>query len=105
MAIEDERLATRQVERFSALAHPTRLVIPDGPLRREMSVSELERCDRLVPISPPGVSQHLIVLRRAGLVRRRQRGRRVLYQAVRPALGRLLSASEILVREQVRHLL
>lgn len=105
MPIEDERLATRQAELFSALAHPKRLVILDCLLRREMSVSELERCDRLVPISQPGVSQHLIVLRRAGLVQRRRRGRRVLYQAVRPALDRLLSASEILVRERVRHLL
>lgn len=105
MTFEDERLATRQAELFSAMAHPKRLVILDCLLRREMSVSELERCDRLVPISQPSVSQHLTVLRQAGLVRRQRRGRRVLYQAVRPELGRLLNSSRILVRERVRHLL
>ena len=105
MPIKDERLAARQAELFSALAHPKRLVIIDCLLRHEMSVSELERCDRLVPISQPSVSQHLVVLRQAGLVQRRRRGRRVLYQAVGPELGPLLGSSEILIRERIRNLL
>ena len=105
MPIKDERLAVRQAELFSALAHPKRLVIIDCLLRHEMSVSELERCDRLVPISQPSVSQHLVVLRQAGLVQRRRRGRRVLYQVVRPELGPLLGSSEILIRERIRNLL
>ena len=66
---------------------------------------EIERCERLVPISQRSVSQHLVVLWQAGLVQRRRRGHRVLYQAVGPELGRLLGSSEILIRERIHHLL
>lgn len=103
MHLANKRLVAREAEFFSALAHPTRLVILDCLLRREMSVSELERCDRLVPISQPSVSQHLTVLRNAGLVQRRRNGHQVLYRTTRPELGRLLGLSGILVRKRLRH--
>jgi DNA-binding transcriptional ArsR family regulator len=65
---------------FEALAEPRRREILDLLRERERTVGELvER----IPISQPGVSKHLRVLREAGLVEVRPDGRRRLY-ALRP---------------------
>ena len=57
---------------FEVLAEPTRRSILDLLRERERSVGEL--VSRLT-ISQPGVSKHLRVLREAGLVEYRLRGR------------------------------
>jgi DNA-binding transcriptional ArsR family regulator len=62
---------------FTALSDPTRRTVferlADGPL----SVAELSRG---LPVSRPAVSQHLRVLKEAGLVYARPQGTRQLYQ-------------------------
>jgi len=62
---------------FTALSDPTRRTVferlADGPL----SVAELSRG---LPVSRPAVSQHLRVLKDAGLVYARAQGTRQLYQ-------------------------
>jgi DNA-binding transcriptional ArsR family regulator len=58
-----------------------------GALGAEASTSELAR---RLSASPAGVSEHLGVLRRAGLVRARREGRAVLYS--RTAIGDVLTA-------------
>lgn len=65
---------------FDVLAEPSRRRILDLLRDEERSVGEL--VDRL-PLSQPGVSRHLKVLRDAGLVQARQDAQRRLY-AVRP---------------------
>lgn len=62
---------------FRAVADPTRRALLDLLLDREQSVNELRIRFR---ISQPAISQHLGVLRRAGLVRSRRDGRRRVYQ-------------------------
>jgi DNA-binding transcriptional ArsR family regulator len=57
---------------FDALASPTRRRILDALLRGERSVGDLVRVAR---VSQPAVSQHLKVLREAGLVDERRDGR------------------------------
>src|SRR3954447_23607268 len=66
---------------YAALAEPHRRLILDLLRARERSVGEL--VDRL-PLSQPGVSQHLRVPREAGLVSVRADGRQRLY-GLRPA--------------------
>lgn len=61
---------------FAALAEPSRRQILDLLREGERPVGEL--VDRL-PISQPGVSKHLRVLRAAGLVEVRPEGRRRVY--------------------------
>jgi DNA-binding transcriptional ArsR family regulator len=61
---------------FEVLAEPSRRRILDLLRDDERSVNEL--VDRL-PLSQPGVSRHLRVLRDAGLVRVRQDAQRRLY--------------------------
>ena len=71
---------------IEAFAHPGRRAMLRLVLDRELPVSELaER----VGLSQPAASQHLKVLRDAGLVRGRVDGRRRLYRADAEALERL----------------
>lgn len=62
---------------YFAIGDPTRRHILDLLLTAELSVTELMRPFRM---SQPAVSQHLKVLRRAGLVRARRQGRLRLYR-------------------------
>jgi DNA-binding transcriptional ArsR family regulator len=71
---------------LEAISHPGRRAMLHLVLDRELPVSELaER----VGISQPAASQHLKVLRDAGLVRGRVDGRRRLYRVDAEVLGRL----------------
>lgn len=63
---------------FAALSDPTRLTIVDLLARRgELSATEISR---VFSSSAPAVSQHLKVLREAGLVRVEKRAQRRIYQ-------------------------
>ncbi len=62
---------------FAALADPTRRLIFERLARRRLSVGELAEG---LPVSRPAVSQHLKVLKEAGLVVDRAEGTRRLYQ-------------------------
>jgi DNA-binding transcriptional ArsR family regulator len=73
-------------EAIEALSHPGRRAMLRLVLERELPVSELaER----VGVSQPAASQHLRVLRDAGLIRGRVDGRRRLYRVDGEGLERL----------------
>ena len=74
----------RRAEVFKALSHPTRLVILDALNSREHCVSELVE---LVPGTQANTSKHLEVLRRAGVVRRRRQGSKMMYELALPCSG------------------
>jgi DNA-binding transcriptional ArsR family regulator len=75
-------------EAIDAIAHPGRRAILRLVLDRELGVTELaER----VGVSQPAASQHLKVLRDAGLVRGRVDGRRRLYRVDVEGVERLRS--------------
>jgi DNA-binding transcriptional ArsR family regulator len=61
---------------FFALGDPTRRAILDAIRTRPRTVGELTE---IVPVSQPAVSQHLAVLRQAGLVQVRQEGTRRIH--------------------------
>jgi DNA-binding transcriptional ArsR family regulator len=62
---------------FRAVADPTRRALLDLLLQSDRTVLELARPFRM---SQPAISQHLGVLRAAGLVRAERRGRERLYR-------------------------
>ncbi len=62
---------------FAALGDATRLLIFERLARRPMSVGKLASG---LTVTRPAVSQHLRVLKRAGLVTDRQEGTRRVYQ-------------------------
>jgi DNA-binding transcriptional ArsR family regulator len=71
---------------IEALSHPTRRAILRLVVDRELPVGELAQ---QTGVSQPAASQHLKVLRDAGLVRGRVDGRRRLYQVDLQGLQRL----------------
>jgi DNA-binding transcriptional ArsR family regulator len=77
------------VRQLKALAHPVRL----GILRQLAQGSEICACDLgdAFAVSQPTVSEHLRLLREAGLVRTRRRGTTICYAAVPDALEAVAS--------------
>jgi DNA-binding transcriptional ArsR family regulator len=73
-------------ELFRALGDPTRRAVFERLCKREMSVSELTSG---FDISQPAISQHLSVLKGAGLVVERREGRNVHYRSNPTGLGPL----------------
>lgn len=76
-----------EAEIFRALADPTRRAVYERLTTSEMSVSELRAG---MSVSQPAVSQHLAVLRGAGLVVERRAGRNAYYRADPQGLDPLL---------------
>lgn len=70
-------MIANQAEALRALSDPTRLAIFERLAAGPISVVEIARD---LPVSRPAVSQHLKVLKRAGLVFDRPQGTRHLYQ-------------------------
>ena len=71
---------------FAALADPTRREVFERLAERPQAVGEL--AERL-PVSRPAVSQHLKVLKEAGLVTDRPDGARRVYQIDPKGLGQI----------------
>ena len=63
---------------MEALGDPTRFAILESLARRPLAVSELAET---LPVSRPAVSQHLRVLKDAGLVSDRKAGTKRIYEA------------------------
>jgi len=70
-------VATYEGQTLAALADPTRRSIFERIAERPQAVGELAGA---LPVSRPAVSQHLKVLKEAGLVRDRPAGNRRVYQ-------------------------
>ena len=81
---------------LAALADPTRRQIFERVLTAPQPVGAI--ADGL-PVSRPAVSQHLKVLKEAGLIRERRQGTRRLYVADPQALGELRTAIEAMWRD------
>lgn len=71
---------------LAALAEPMRRTLLERIIQEPRTVGEISRD---LPISAPGVSQHLKVLREAGLIREERQGTRRIYHAESAALGEL----------------
>jgi DNA-binding transcriptional ArsR family regulator len=69
---------------LAALADPTRRAIFEGLAKKPRAVGELARG---LPVSRPAVSQHLRVLKSAGLVADRAEGARRVYHVDPAGLG------------------
>ncbi|WP_290653554.1 metalloregulator ArsR/SmtB family transcription factor [Aquisalimonas sp.] len=71
------RSADEATSVLHVLAHKDRLLLLCQLSQGEMSVGELEEC---LEIRQPGLSQHLGVLRREGLVQTRREGKYIHYR-------------------------
>jgi ArsR family transcriptional regulator, arsenate/arsenite/antimonite-responsive transcriptional repressor len=89
----------RVIAQLKAIAHPTRL----GMLQRLAREPEICACDlgEAFAVSQPTVSEHLRVLREAGLVRTRRQGTAICYSTVPEALTELATLVAALQPEAV----
>lgn len=78
---------TRQACYLKALAHPVRLAILDILREGEACVCHIQA---MLGLRQAYISQQLIILRRAGLVKARKDGLNVFYQVADPGLFALL---------------
>ena len=81
---------------LAALSDPTRRLVFERILTAPRSVSVIAEG---MPVSRPAVSQHLKVLKEAGLITERRNGTRRLYAANPQALGELRAAIEAMWHE------
>jgi DNA-binding transcriptional ArsR family regulator len=90
--IDPEKLA-ENAERASTLlkmmSHASRLMVLCYLMNGERPVSALNRA---VPLSQSALSQHLAVLRKAGLVKTRRESQAILYRLNSRAVSRILDA-------------
>lgn len=82
---------------LKAMAHPMRLAILHTLAHRETCVCHLAA---LFGKRQPYISQHLMVLREAGLVRDRREGLMVYYGLSDPQLAELIEQAVTVVRRQ-----
>jgi DNA-binding transcriptional ArsR family regulator len=80
-----------EIDRWAALGDPTRRAIFERLVARPQAVGELARG---LPVSRPAVSQHLKVLKQAGLVADRPAGTRRVYQLDPDGVGALRTELE-----------
>jgi len=73
----------RQSEIFKALGHPTRLLLAHRLQGKELCVSEL---NEFVDIEQSTLSQHLKILKQAGVLKSRKEGQQVFYALRVPCL-------------------
>ena len=67
---------------FKALGHPARLAIVDQLASGEQCVCALQGAGEVPKLSGPTISQHLLVLKNAGVIADEKRGSRVFYRLV-----------------------
>ena len=81
---------------LAALSDPTRRLVFERVLTAPQPVTAIAEG---LPVSRPAVSQHLKVLKEAGLISERRDGTRRLYAANPQALGELRAAIEAMWHE------
>jgi len=77
-AMKNKRYPYRKmVQKFKALAHPARLKLVENLLDQECCVGEIQKC---LALSQPNVSQHLGVLKSAGIIEGRREKNKICYR-------------------------
>jgi ArsR family transcriptional regulator len=72
---------------FKALGHPVRLAMVQRLALGECCVCELLELGEVGSVSGPTVSQHLLVLKSAGVVGDERRGQRIFYRLLLPCVA------------------
>jgi DNA-binding transcriptional ArsR family regulator len=74
-------------QRFKALSHPARLMLLRRLMESERCVSDVEKC---LGLSQPNVSQHLKILKDAGIIVGRRERTRICYRIADDRITRIL---------------
>lgn len=96
----EEELYQKQVVICKAFANPVRLRILDLVSKRERSVSDLRKA---LEISEANLSQHLAVLKAAGVVATRRTGKQVHCYLAIPEVKQACALIRNVLRAQIRN--
>lgn len=96
----EEELYQKQVVICKAFANPVRLRILDLVSKRERSVSDLHKA---LEISEANLSQHLAVLKAAGVVATRRTGKQVHCYLAIPEVKQACALIRNVLRAQIRN--
>jgi ArsR family transcriptional regulator len=95
----DFEILEQQVRICKAFANTTRLQMLDLLGERECSVTELQR---KLTVSKTNLSQHLAILKSAGIVRTRRDGRHIYCSLAIPAVRQACHLIREVLREQLK---
>lgn len=96
----EEEIYEKQVVICKAFANPVRLRILDLVAKRERSVSDLHK---VLEISEANLSQHLAVLKAAGVVATRRTGKQVHCYLAIPEVKQACALIRNVLRAQIRN--
>jgi ArsR family transcriptional regulator len=74
---------------FKALGHPARLAIVDRLAKGERCVCELLEPTEFNQLSGPTITQHLLVLKNAGVITDEKRGKNIFYRLMMPCVAEI----------------
>ena len=74
---------------FKALGHPARLAMVERLGKGECCVCVLKEFPDLPKLSGPTISQHLSILKNAGIVSDQKRGQRIFYRLRMPCVAEI----------------
>lgn len=98
MTVNGIPLYEAKADLFKSLGHPVRIRVLELLAEREHAVHELlER----IHVEQSGLSQHLAVLRRTGLVRQQRVNGQVVYSLTGAEVAQLLATARRLLRERI----
>lgn len=80
--------------KFKVLGHPVRVRLLEDLMKRECCVGEIQKC---LSVSQPNASQHLKILKEAGIIESRREHNRICY---RIADKRVVQAFKILAKKE-----
>ncbi len=95
----DDQIYEMQVRICKAFAHPTRLRMLDLLGRREHTVSDLQAA---LGVTAPNVSQHLAILKGAGVVTTRREGKQIYCSLTMPEVKQACTLIRGVLRAQIR---
>lgn len=72
---------------FKALGHPARLAVVERLGRGECCVCEILEGTVYQKLSGPTLSQHLLVLKTAGVITDEKRGKKIFYRLLMPCVA------------------
>ena len=97
---DDDRVYEMQVQICKAFAHPIRLRMLDLLAKRELTVSEIQS---ELGVTTANVSQHLAILKAAGVVSTRRNGKQIFCSLTIPEVKQACQLIRDVLRAQVRH--
>jgi ArsR family transcriptional regulator len=74
--------------KFRALAHPARVKLVKDLMEKDCCVGEIQKC---LSISQPNVSQHLKVLKQAGIIEGKREKTRICYRIADEAMKKAIT--------------